>query len=181
MDVVSALSETFDCMHRVSAGVAPGALGRPTPCAEWDVAALMTHAFGVVDALGSVAGGGVPAAFVLDRGAPAAQFRTIADRTMAAWRSSGVMEREMNGGAGPMPGAAYASINLLDTLTHSWDVAKATGQDPAIDEALAAFTLGVCEQLIAPQIRPGRFADPVAVATGASSLDRLVAFLGRTP
>jgi hypothetical protein len=34
---------------------------------------------------------------------------------------------------------------------------------------------------ISPEIRPGRFGPEIAVPDGASTTERLVAFLGRTP
>ena len=179
MELLPALSRTFDQMHRVASGVTANDYARATPCSDWDVAALMTHAFGVVDTMGTVAGGGAPGAFALDRDAPSAQFRTLADKALAAWRTDGVLQREMTLGAGPMPGEMYASINVLDTLAHAWDLAIATDQDATIDDDLATFTLGLCEQIIRPEIRGGRFDDAVPTSPDASATERLVAFLGR--
>jgi len=179
MELLPALSRSFDQMHRVASGVTADDYGRSTPCSDWDVAALMTHAFGVVDAMGTVASGGAPGAFTLDRNAPGAQFRTLADKALAAWKADGVFQREMALGAGPMPGQMYASINVLDTLTHAWDLAIATDQDATIDDDLATFTLGLCEQIIRPEIRSGRFDDAVPTSPDASATERLVAFLGR--
>jgi uncharacterized protein (TIGR03086 family) len=179
MDLVPALERTFDQMHRVARGVTADDYARPTPCAEWDVAMLMTHAFGVVDGIGTVASGSTPVPFELDRVAPAVQFRRLADKALAAWKTDGVLDAEMNAGAGPMPGRVYASINLLDTLVHSWDLATATSQDATIDDELATFTLGVSQQVISPDVRVGRFDAEVPTSSEASATDRLVGFLGR--
>ena len=42
---------------------------------------------------------------------------------LAAWTARG-LEGQIDIGAGPMPAVAGISINLLDTTTHSWDIAR---------------------------------------------------------
>jgi hypothetical protein len=59
---------------------------------------------------------------------PAAQFGQVAASTLAAWRAPGVFDQLLDFGAGPMRGRVVAGINLLDTATHTWDIATATGQ-----------------------------------------------------
>ena len=100
---------------------------------------------------------------------------------MAAWRTPGILEQTVNGPAGPMPGAVLAGINLIDTATHIWDIAKATGQPTALPEAVASAAFEVSQQTISPEIRPGRFSAEVATPAGADTTTRLVAFLGRQP
>lgn len=72
-------------------------------------------------------------------------------------------------------------LNLLDTATHTWDLATACDLPSALDDDVAAFTLEVARRTIAPQIRPGRFADEVVAVAGADPTSQLVAFLGRKP
>ena len=183
MDLISALAQTFDHTHGVIAGVRPEQLGNPTPCSEWDVRGLLSHALGVVAGIGSAVGGeapGAPDSFVLDDDA-AAQFRALADRTLAAWTAAG-LDGETNIGAGPMPRQAAISINLLDTATHSWDIARATGQPEALPADLAAVVLGLCTQIVTDEVRGFAGFDPaVAVADDADPTTQLVAFLGRRP
>jgi uncharacterized protein (TIGR03086 family) len=80
-----------------------------------------------------------------------------------------------------MPGHVLAGINLLDTATHSWDLAIATGQDPTLPEEVAVAALDAGKTIISPEIRPGRFAPEVAPSPGAGPTAQLAAFLGRTP
>ena len=56
---------------------------------------------------------------------------------MAGWRTPGMLDRIIDGGPSPMPGSALASINLLDTATHTWDLATATGQPQALPDEIA--------------------------------------------
>jgi uncharacterized protein (TIGR03086 family) len=80
-----------------------------------------------------------------------------------------------------MPGRVVAGISLLDTATHTWDLATATGQPTAPPDDVAIAALAASLESITPEIRPGRFAPEVAVPADASPTDRLVAFLGRVP
>jgi uncharacterized protein (TIGR03086 family) len=111
----------------------------------------------------------------------AAQFRAEADRTFAAWTAHG-LDGEMNIGAGPMPAPACMSVNLIDTATHSWDIAHATGQDGNLPDELAATILAIAQGFVSDAIRGfAGFDPPVPVAGDAGPTDQLVAFLGRRP
>jgi uncharacterized protein (TIGR03086 family) len=182
--MLEALSQTFDHATTVVSGVGPDQLDGPTPCREWKVRDLLAHTTGVVINIGRGAGGqpllpdvnAVP----LDR-EPGAQFRAEADRTLAAWTERG-LEGEVDIGAGPMPATAGIGINLLDTATHSWDIARATGQSSALPEELADFVLGIARRLVNDDIRSlAGFYPVVEVEATAGSTDQLVAFLGRQP
>jgi uncharacterized protein (TIGR03086 family) len=83
--------------------------------------------------------------------------------------------------AGPMPGHVLAGINLLDTATHTWDLATATGQPPALPDDVATAALEASHAIISPETRPGRFGPEVPAPEGAAPTEVLVAFLGRTP
>jgi uncharacterized protein (TIGR03086 family) len=180
MELIEALERTFEHTQAVIAGVRPDQHGDKTPCEEWNVGDLLEHMIGVVDGLGAAAAGRERSPFVLGDD-PAAQFRTASGATLAAWRTPGVLDRIVDGGAGPMPGHVLAGINLLDTATHAWDLATATGQPAALPEAVAAAALEASRATIAPEIRPGRFAPEVAAPADADTTTQLVAFLGRTP
>jgi uncharacterized protein (TIGR03086 family) len=184
MELVDGLDRTFDHAHDVVGGIRPDQLSDPTPCTEWDVRALLAHTIGVVANIGARVMGETPAGppdeFELDDD-PARQFRAAADATLAAWRTPGVLERTVDGGAGPMPGRMLAGINLIDTATHSWDLARATGQVLAMEAACAQLALETARSTIVDEVRPGRFGPPVEVPADARDVDQLVAFLGRQP
>jgi len=83
----------------------------------------------------------------------------------------------------------------VETVTHGWDLAKATGQHPAFDpdvvRTAAQFTQGErpsSAAFAAPaQFTQGErpssaaFAAPVPVADDLPEINRLAALLGRTP
>ena len=180
MDITAALEQTFTHTSGVVAGVRPDQLDDPTPCEEWTVHQLLEHMIGVVAGLGTAVGGNPPQEFVLSAD-PAAQFDEAAAAALAAWRTPGVLDRIVEIPAGPMPGHVVAGINLLDTATHTWDLATATGQPAELPEPVATAALEASTQIISPEIRAGRFGPEQSVPAGASPTARLVAFLGRTP
>jgi uncharacterized protein (TIGR03086 family) len=183
-DLVQALDETFDYAAGVVKGVGPDDLDAPTPCTEWDLRTLLRHMTGVVVNMGRGAAGEELLAdangYELEDDV-GVQFSAELARTLASWKARG-LEGEVDVGAGPMPAAAAISVNLVDTSTHAWDVATATGQDPALPEDLAATILGVAEGFVGPELRQAvGIGPPVPVPDDASSTDRLVAFMGRQP
>jgi len=180
MNVVDSLEQTFAHAHGVIAGVRPEQLTDKTPCEEWTVRDLLNHMIGVVAGIGASAAGEPRPEFVLADD-PASQFESAARSTLAAWRAPGVLERTVDGPAGPMPGKVLASINLLDTATHTWDLATATGQPSELPDAVASAAMEASRMVVSPALRPGRFAPEQQTPAGASPTAQLVAFLGRTP
>lgn len=183
MDLITALSEAFDHTHGVIAGVKADQMNDPTPCREWDVAALLAHTTGVVTGIGSAVAGQAPTThgdFVLAADV-AAQFRAAADAGLAAWRAAG-LDGETNIGAGPMPKQIALSINLVDTSTHSWDIARATNQAEDLPDDLAIMLLDITKGFLTDEIRQfAGFDPPVQLAPDASPTHKLVAYLGRQP
>jgi uncharacterized protein (TIGR03086 family) len=180
MDLIDALDRTFAHAHDIVAGVRPDQHDDKTPCAEWTVRDLLAHMIGVVDGLGAAAAGVAPEPFTLGAD-PAAQLHEAATRAMAGWRTPGVLDRVVDAGPGPMPGRVLASINLLDTATHTWDLATATGQPSALPDGIATAALEASRAVVNDELRPGRFGPELPVPAGSSPTDALVAFLGRTP
>lgn len=71
---------------------------------------------------------------------------------------------------------------FMDVLVHTWDLARATGQDERLDAGLVE----ACAAMFLPEMpRRGREAGSigpeVALGEGASAQDRLLAAMGRTP
>ncbi len=181
METLDALAQTFDHATLVIGGVRPDQMSEATPCSEWDVRALLTHTVGVVTNIGN----GVRGDQMVDPNAIAleddveAQFRTAAAATLAAWHSAGI-DGETNIGAGPMPASMAAGINLVDTTTHAWDLARATGQPEELPADLATTVLAVAQTFLNDDIR--NFAGIGAAIepdVNATPTEKLVAYLGR--
>src|SRR4051794_41913926 len=124
---------------------------------------------GVVHGLGAAAAGERPAPFELAAD-PADQFQVASQAALAAWRQPGVLDRLVDGGPGPMPGRVLASINLLDTATHTWDLATATGQQQDLPAEVAAAAMEASRMIVNDELRPGRVAPgPAGPPRGAAT------------
>lgn len=80
----------------------------------------------------------------------------------------------------PLP-AMLDQYFTSDVVFHTWDLARATGQDDRLDEEFIAGALeGMSAQ--ADMIREsGQFGDQQPVPEGASTQERFLAFIGRDP
>lgn len=179
------LAQTQDVARSVLANVTPDQLADPTPCANWNVGQLIDHLVGGQH----WARCGVQGAPMTEtgEGASAGDFVTTFDQAatacLAAFSEEGALERTVNPGFGDMPAPALLGLSATDTLTHAWDLAKATGQDTNLAPELAAQLLGASRQMIQPAFRSEEgtlFGLEQTAPEGASPADQLAAFLGRT-
>ena len=191
MDIGRLHERALDGTARLIDGVGLDQMGLPTPCSDWDVRALLTHLVGgnlryAALARGEPmrqgpARGGNPATDLLGDD-PASAYRRSAASVDAVWRDPALLDQMCDLPIGTLPGRAALTLHLVETITHGWDLAKATGQRPAFDpDVVRAVTQFVRPD--APGARPpsAAFAAPVPVADDLPELDRLAASLGRTP
>ena len=68
-----------------------------------------------------------------------------------------------------------------DVFLHTWDLARATGQDETLDPDRCAAMLAGMEQYEEAMRSSGQYGPRVELPDGASVQDRLVAFIGRDP
>ena len=185
-DPREALAMTQAWVAGLLAGVGPEQLALPTPCAEFDVAALVAHLYGVADRI-EVMGQGRPAA-----SAPAvadalpddlaAGYRARAERSQAAWTDDAALTRVVLAPFGPLPGHQVVGVYVSEQLAHGWDLAVATGQPaeaPAELVALGERSIRVVLDPI-PRGGPVPFGPAVEPAPGAGPTARLAAYLGRS-
>ena len=177
-------ARALDSTRAFVAAIEDGQMHDPTPCSEWDIHQLLNHVvYGtiwVADILdgktleevgdryaGDLLAGGVLAAY--DAASQSAQ---------AASRAPGVLERVCHISRGDTSGAAYLSSMFNDVLIHGWDIATATGQDPALDPELVEASYA----LYAPRrgsLAGRAFAEEVGVPDDADMQTRLLAIVGR--
>jgi len=164
-------------------GVAAPLLSAPTPCAGWDLRALVDH---LNDSVGVLREGietgcvspGVPA----ETDDPVATFRVRVHELLGAWVAAGwggdvpISVAEL-----PLPAAIVAGTGAVEIVVHGWDVAVACGNRRPIPPALATELLGICPLIASSALRHALFAPPVPVPPTAIPSDRLVAYLGRDP
>ena len=149
---------------------------KQTPCAEYDCHHLAEHLFGSIALLGQMGGTEVTNP---EEGSLENRVSVMADQAITAWRARGL--EGMVGAEKDFPAALAINILPLEFLVHAWDFAQASGQELAVNEDLAAYVLGLAEQVVPGAREGGSFAAPVDTPSDASAMERLVAYSGRSP
>ncbi|RZU50126.1 uncharacterized protein (TIGR03086 family) [Krasilnikovia cinnamomea] len=168
---VDQLADVVERTGRLIAGITPEQWTDPTPCAEWDVRALVTHIVG---------GNALFAAQLSGETGTPEGYGDSADRMLAAFRAPGALDKVVTVPFGQVPATIALHLRLADLMVHGWDLARATGQradypDDVVEQALAFSRSAL------PLVRKqdGPFAPSEPVDDDAPVLDRLAAFLGR--
>lgn len=178
----------------VCAQVTLDELARPTPCADWNLAALLAHlAASMADLESGLRTGSVdpwaadPAGLARPAG-PAEVVRPIDPAEVVRDQAANLLfacyahhggDRFLQVGGVPLAAGIVAATAAMEIAVHGWDVAVARGAAAEIPPGLAGRLLRLGPLLVVS--RPGLFAPPVEVPPGARPGDRLVANLGRKP
>jgi uncharacterized protein (TIGR03086 family) len=158
-------------------------LSTPTPCAAWDLRALLEHLDDSLAALTEAAAGRVrpaPPAAGLPDDLLLVAVSQRATAALGAWsgrssRADVVLEPDA-----ALAEEVVASVGALEIAVHGWDVARACRADRPLPEALAHDLQPVAFVAVTDADRPGRFATPVPTDLPSAGA-RLLAFLGRSP
>lgn len=189
MDIVSSLERTAALTGEVLANVKPDQLDAPTPCTDWDVRALLNHLIGGAYMVADLGRDGavdmskMAADFVGDD--PQGAWATASAAATAAWQGDDVLERTVTMPWGQaLPAPAALTILRNDVFQHTWDLARATGQDSALDPELAETVWAAVQENpagIDPFRSMGLFGPAVDVPEATPTADRVAAYFGRTP
>ena len=154
----------------VSAGIAAhitaGQLTRPTPCAGWNLADLLSHM--IAQHYGFAA--------------------AAAHRVIAAFAADDVLQRsfwlpEIRGGISLRARTAIG-FHLVDYVVHGWDVAAALGVPADYPPDVVAAALAIAEQVPddASRLADGAAFQPARpVPAGETPMRRMLLLLGRSP
>lgn len=171
------------------AGPADWAL--PTPCARWDLRALVSHMAGQHRGFAAAAAG---------RGAdlqlwqplplgddPLGVYRAEVASVSGSFAQSGVAARQFDlpeiSTTRRFPAAVAVGFHFLDFAVHTWDCARAIGLDwePGDDVAAAALALALRVPDDARRLAPGAAFRPARSSDDGRPFDRVLATLGRSP
>jgi uncharacterized protein (TIGR03086 family) len=181
------MSEVADRYGRISTGftarvvnVSPGQWVDRTPCPDWAVRDLVAHVIGTQRAVLTRVSGHEQAEVDRD-GDLLAQWREASNAIAGALGDPTCAAVIVGGMFGEQPFEALVGrLVCTDLLVHTWDLARATGQDDALDpEALtkAEEFLSVIDEAIRA---PGGFAEKIAPSPDADDQTRFLNFCGRT-
>src|SRR5688500_7773686 len=188
------VTENLERAHRtareVLANVKPEHYDRTTPCESWDVRRLLSHLIGgsqwFADSVNAGVAPDIQAAEATDftHGDLLASFDEASGAAVAAFAAPGAQEKVVKLPFGELPGAIFMSIATNDVFTHSWDLARATGQSTDLDPELATQLHEGARLMIGDDFRgpegSGAFFRPEQTAPeGASPADVHAAFMGR--
>jgi uncharacterized protein (TIGR03086 family) len=171
MATVDQLADALERTGRLIAGIRDDQWHDPTPCAEWDVRAVVDHLIkGNASLVGALGAGEVETA----------DYQEVAARLLDAFRQPGVMDRIVTVPAGTVPATFALHLRLTELVVHGWDIARATGQKTDFPKDLAEEELRFSERAL-DQIPPDRrpFRPPKPAPENAPTIDRLAALLGR--
>jgi uncharacterized protein (TIGR03086 family) len=160
-----------------------GRWSEPTPVAEWQVRDIVGH---LVEWLPAFLASGSDVR--LPPGPP------VGADPIGAWAAhalavqallddpatAALTLRNPHIGEVPMPDA-IDRFYTSDVFMHTWDLARATGQDDTLDVDMCAAMVTGMEPLDAVLRASGQYGPRIAVPPDASAQDRLIAFIGRDP
>jgi uncharacterized protein (TIGR03086 family) len=187
MDPMAVLVTANEEFARRLASVSGDDWGRPTPCSEWDVRALVDHVVGAneryVMILHEEPLAGVEATRDADHlgDDPRTRFEQTAEAVVAAFREPGALGRTVHHRTGDKTGRELLAMKVLDVAVHAWDLARAIAADEVLDEGVVelASTQGLP---IVLRIGSGAFGESDGeLPPDASGQDRLLHRLGRHP
>jgi uncharacterized protein (TIGR03086 family) len=172
--------------HNVLSGISPSQFSESTPCAKWSVKDLSNHLVSGALMFGMVTRGetlpDVPNSTDYTSGDLVSSFDAARQSILAAWEEPGVEEREMNFPFATLPAEMAARVELLEVLTHTWDLAHATGQDALLDDSLAENVLDFAGALVPDAMRNAQgepFGFAIVEADSAPPYVRLAGLMGR--
>ncbi|MDT3397075.1 TIGR03086 family metal-binding protein [Streptomyces sp. B1866] len=170
------------------AAVRPDQYDAASPCPDFTARLLARHLISVLRRVAVAGSGGHPfgvgdfADDVPDGDWPKAWENAVRDAE-AVWSDPAILGRSIELGFVTLPGAAAIVVYTTEISIHTWDLAKATGQEPAWDEAVLAAPVAAMRFAApaTPRGGPVPFGPVVEVAPDAPTIDQLVAWYGRQP
>ncbi|RSN25159.1 TIGR03086 family protein [Streptomyces sp. WAC 05977] len=169
-------------------GIGESDLSARTPCAEYDVRALLNHLLywgPWLEAAGhkapppEVSSGEAEADLVGDGWLADIEKQTA--RLVDVFAAPEAWQGPTTFGGNPMPASMAGYMVLDEFVFHAWDLARATGAKfsvlPEVADAVYAIALEIGDQARAMKV----YGEEVAVADGATTFERALGATGRDP
>jgi len=152
----------------------------PAPVAGWTARDVVDHLVGWFGGFLSAGGVQLPTGPSAAHD-PVAAWRHHADAVQGLLEERGE-EEFTHPHVGPHPLArATDQFYTSDVFMHSWDLARATGQEPRLDEDFAGQLFAGTQPIEAMLRDSGQYGPAVPVADDAPVVERLMGFVGRDP
>ena len=171
-------------------GIDDTELIHPTPCPDWTVAVLLDHLMVLAQAFGQAARKRTDAPGTAEPPPPPSaqhlsrhwrsRLPVHLEELATAWKDPASWTGTSKAGGVAMPATALGTVAMNELIMHSWDLARATGQEYFADPR----TLEVLIEFLAqapPEGTPGMFDPPVPTDDEPTLLDQALALAGRDP
>ncbi len=184
MDDATAFARASDGYLQRAQAVSADQWSAPTPCAEWDVRALMNHVAGeylwVPELLAgktiAEVGGRLDGDLLGDD--PLGVLTRAHAAAVEAAAAPEAMTMTVHLSFGDLPGAEYLQQMAIDSVIHSWDLARGIGADDALDSELVDYAYAALAP-VAEDWRSGGAFGPAQDPPDGSTQSRLIALTGR--
>jgi uncharacterized protein (TIGR03086 family) len=173
-------------LHREVAALGDAELEIVTNCEPWTARRLASHALNnqllwgglvtgekivtVEDTMGAIAYDGDLAAYADE----------VTERSLAMWKTPGVLTALHVTPFGELPGSVVITFPTIDALCHAWDLSASLGRPlefpPQSIPAISALVEATCTDAVRAL---GLIKDVAPIAPDASDTDRLMARAGR--
>ncbi len=169
----------LDAVVRRVAGTGAG-WDATAPCEGWTAADVVGHNIAMNHMIAGLAKGqGSKGAADMVPADPEAEWQESFEQVFAALDSEGALQTVTMTPWGELPVDKFLGFVWVDPLIHSWDLAMATGQDPALDADLVAAASARLERAGESLVSPGRFKAAAPINAEMSPVDKLVSLSGR--
>ena len=184
MDEATAFRRASDGYVRLVRQVNASQWSASTPCAEWNARALVNHVAGeylwvpelmagkTVAEVGSRLDGDLLGDDPID------VIVVAARAAQAAAEEQDALTRTVHLSFGDVPGADYLKQMAVDSVIHSWDLARSIGADETLDPELVDFSYEELRQQ-AEDWRAGGAFGPAKQPSDESTQAMLLALTGR--
>jgi uncharacterized protein (TIGR03086 family) len=168
-------------------GVDNDELPNPTPCPGWSVATLLDHLMGLSVAFTQAARKRVDDPATSSAPEPSAQHLSrhwrsrlpvLLEDLSTSWKDPDAWTGTSQAGGVTMPAAALGHVAMNELIMHSWDLARATGQEYFADPRTLEIIIEFLSQGPA-EGTPGLFGPVVPTDDEATLLDQALALAGR--
>lgn len=164
-------------------------LRAPTPCAGYDVRALLHHLLfwgPVLEAAGRKEAAAPPATAETDVDLVAGDWPAALDalfgRLVTAWGEPAVWAGTTSmGGPAPLPAAMVGGMAIGELVVHGWDLGRAAELAPAWPAEVLEYLHGEVVATAALGREMGVYGPEVSVPPEAPTLDRILGVTGRDP
>ncbi|HEY1291966.1 MAG TPA: TIGR03086 family metal-binding protein [Chloroflexota bacterium] len=155
----------------------------PTPCTQWNLRQLVNHVVVDVQQFTRMAAG---ARYEPQQGDVIgddwlATYRAASRELIAAWQRPGALDQIAHMPFGDVPADWQLGQQMTDLAVHAWDLARAGGLAPRMDDEVVEASLEWGRANLKPEFRGATFGSEVDVPPSAPTYDRLVGFFGRRP